>query len=337
MTDWYLMSQPILKGEFEREEFDDYAQDGFDEILTETQLGKEIVLCGGEFDGVNFENEFQTTGIIQSETPDTYTQGWKRQLLTRITDSVSDYKYIKYDDKIWLIMNEPTDNCIYDKCVIHQCNYILKWQDKNKKIIYCPATIENASQYNAGLEGNKTVMVGYNQLMVFVSLDNNTKVIPRGLRVFIDYNTEAPIPYEVTRPDTVTYSYGKDRVMCMIMTEHQYNPVTDSIEELLCDYIETDNSDDTENIVPIEFTYTGESVVKIGRSKTFTVENSSYVTFSLAVPSIFTDKITLEQTSDISCKVKAENDSVLVGSSFKIIATDTDNKQAELLVEIGGI
>lgn len=335
MTDWYLMSQPILKGEFEREEFDDYAQDGFDEILTETQLGKEIVLCGGEFDGVNFENEFQTTGIIQSETPDTYTQGWKRQLLTRISDNISDYKYIKYDGKIWLIMNSPADNCIYDKCVIHQCNYILKWQNKDKKIIHCPAVIENASQYNAGLEGNKTIMIGYNQLMIFVSLNENTKIIPRGLRFFIDYNIENPIPYEVTRPDTVTYSYGQDRVMCMVVTEDQFNPDTDSIENWICDYIKVDNTET--NTSPIEISYTGEPVVKIGRSKTFKVENSNSVEFSLTVPSIFKDKIILEQTSDNSCKVKVENDSILVGSTFKLTATDANNSTTELLIEIGGI
>ncbi len=130
MTEWYLMNpQPTLNSGFEKDEFADYAQDSFDELLTETQLGKDIVFCKGQFDGENFEVEVLSQGIIQSETPDAYTQGWKRQLLTRIGE-IADYKYIKYDGKIWLIITEPTDNCIYDKCVIHQCIYTLKWQDK---------------------------------------------------------------------------------------------------------------------------------------------------------------------------------------------------------------
>ena len=206
MTEWYLINpQPTLNSGFEKDEFTDYAQDGFDELLTETQLGKTIKFCKGKFDGENFDIEVDGEGIVQSETPDAYTQGYKRQLLTRIADKVADYKYIKYDGAIWLIITEPADNCIYDKCVLHQCNYIFKWQNANKDIIYCPASIENASQYNTGEEGNKILMLGYNQLMAYVSLDDDTVVIDRNLRLFVDYNKVNPIPYKVTRPDTVAF------------------------------------------------------------------------------------------------------------------------------------
>ena len=218
MTDWYLINpQPTLNSGFEKDEFTDYAQDGFDELLTETQLGKDIVFCKGKFDGENFEIEVDGEGIVQSETPDAYTQGYKRQLLTR-RGEISDYKYIKYDGSIWLIMTEPADNCIYDKCVLHQCNYILKWQNANKDIIYCPASIENASQYNTGEEGNKILILGYNQLMAYVSLDDDTVVIDRNLRLFVDYNKVNPIPYKVARPDTVAFSYVKNLVMCIVLT-----------------------------------------------------------------------------------------------------------------------
>ena len=238
MTDWYLMKpQPTLNSGFEKDEFADYARDGFDELLTETQLGKEVILCNGRFDGEHFETEFATIAIVQSETPDTYTQGWKRQLLTRIADSISNYKYIKYDNQIWLIMNEPSDNCIYDKCVLHQCNYVLKWQLSNRDIVYYPSCIENASQYNTGEEGNKTLVLGYNQIMVFLSMDDISVLINREQRMFVDYNTVCPVPYRVTRHDTVCYSYGRSRVLCLVMTEDQYNPDTDSIEEWLCDYV----------------------------------------------------------------------------------------------------
>ena len=58
MTEWYLINpQPTLNSGFEKDEFTDYAQDGFDELLTETQLGKAIKFCKGKFDGENFEVE----------------------------------------------------------------------------------------------------------------------------------------------------------------------------------------------------------------------------------------------------------------------------------------
>ena len=274
MIDWCLIKpQPTFNSGFESDEFTNYVQNGFDEILTETPLGKDIILCKGAFDGENFEVEVQSQGIVQSETPDAYTQGYKRQLLTRIGE-IDSYKYIKYDGFIWLIMTEPTDNCIYDKCVLHQCNYVLKWQTATKHIVYYPACIENSSQYNTGEEGDRTITLGYNQLMSYLSMDETSVLINRDLRLFVDYNTVNPLPYKVTRPDTVAYSYASNRVMCLVLTEDQYDPNTDSIEHWLCDYFPTS----TETIAII---YSGNPTIRIGGTKTLKVGLDIPVTWSV--------------------------------------------------------
>ena len=324
MTEWYLINpQPTLNSGFEKDEFTDYAQDGFDELLTETQLGKAIKFCKGKFDGENFEIEVDGEGIVQSETPDAYTQGYKRQLLTRIADKVADYKYIKYDGAIWLIITEPADNCIYDKCVLHQCNYILKWQNANKDIIYCPASIENASQYNTGEEGNKILMLGYNQLMAYVSLDDDTAVIDRNLRLFVDYNKVNPIPHKVTRPDTVAFSYGKNRVMCLVLTEDQYNPKTDSIENWLCDYFK---------VSTVTITYSGNPTIRVGGTKTLKVDTTETVAWSVE------SDIGATIISDgNSVKVKCTNDINYVGKTITVKATVGNSVGECLLTVIGGV
>ena len=323
MTDWYLINpQPTLNSGFEKDEFTDYAQDGFDELLTETQLGKDIVFCKGKFDGENFEIEVDGEGIVQSETPDAYTQGYKRQLLTR-RGEISDYKYIKYDGSIWLIMTEPADNCIYDKCVLHQCNYILKWQNANKDIIYCPASIENASQYNTGEEGNKILILGYNQLMAYVSLDDDTVVIDRNLRLFVDYNKVNPIPYKVTRPDTVAFSYGKNRVMCIVLTEDQYNPKTDSIENWLCDYFKV-------SIVTI--TYSGNPTIRVGGTKTLNVDTTETVTWSVE-----SDVGATIIPNGNSVKVRCPNDMSFVDKTITVKATVGSDVGECILTITGGL
>lgn len=323
MTEWYLINpQPTLNSGFEKDEFTDYAQDGFDELLTETQLGKNIKFCKGKFDGENFEVEVDGEGIVQSETPDAYTQGYKRQLLTRIADKVADYKYIKYDGAIWLIMTEPADNCIYDKCVLHQCNYILKWQNTNKDIIYCPASIENASQYNTGEEGNKILMLGYNQLMAYISLDDDTVVIDRNLRLFVDYNKVNPIPYKVTRLDTVAFSYGKNRVMCLVLTEDQYNPKTDSIENWLCDYFQISN---------ITITYSGNPTIRVGGTKTLKVDTTEIVDWSVE-----SDIGATIIPDGNSVKVKCTNNINYVGKAITVKATIGNSVGECLLTVIGG-
>ena len=324
MTEWYLINpQPTLNSGFEKDEFTDYAQDGFDELLTETQLGKAIKFCKGKFDGENFEVEVDGEGIVQSETPDAYTQGYKRQLLTRIADKVADYKYIKYDGAIWLIITEPADNCIYDKCVLHQCNYILKWQNANKDIIYCPASIENASQYNTGEEGNKILMLGYNQLMAYVSLDDDTVVIDRNLRLFVDYNKVNPIPYKVTRPDTVAFSYGKNRVMCLVLTEDQYNPKTDSIENWLCDYFK---------VSTVTIIYSGNPTIRVGGTKTLTVDTTETVTWSVE-----SDIGATIIPDGNSVKVKCPNDMSFVDKIITVRATVGSDVGECILTITGGV
>ena len=324
MTEWYLINpQPTLNSGFEKDEFTDYAQDGFDELLTETQLGKAIKFCRGKFDGENFEIEVDGEGIVQSETPDAYTQGYKRQLLTRIADKVSDYKYIKYDGAIWLIITEPADNCIYDKCVLHQCNYIFKWQNANKDIIYCPASIENASQYNTGEEGNKILMLGYNQLMAYVSLDDDTVIIDRNLRLFVDYNKVNPIPYKVTRPDTVAFSYGKNRVMCLVLTEDQYNPKTDSIENWLCDYFK---------VSTVIITYSGNPTIRVGGTKTLNVDTTETVTWSME-----SDVGATIIPDGNSAKVKCPNDMSFVDKTITVKAIVGSDIGECILTITGGV
>lgn len=321
MTDWYLIDpQPTLNSGFEEDEFADYAQDGFDELLTETQLGKDIIFCKGKFDGKDFEYEITGKGIIQSETPDAYTQGYKRQLLTR-TGEISDYKYIKYGGSIWLIMTEPSNNCIYDKCILHQCNYVLKWQNANKDIIYCPASIENASQYNTGEEGTKILMLGYNQLMAYVSLDYDTVAVDRKLRLFIDYNKVNPIPYKVTRPDTVTLSYGKSRVMCIVLTEDQYNPKTDSIEDWLCDYFK---------VSTVTIKYSGDPTIRTGGTKPLHIDTKDVVNWSVE-----SDIGATVIPNGNSVKVKCPYDSSFVGKIITVRA-DADGNIGECKLTVTG-
>ena len=180
-TEWYLINSPHYTGGTEKNDFRFNADLGIDDFLIDSPLSNKILLCKGKFDKEtnSFEEEFETEGIIQGNSPETQTKGWQRQLLTRLK-TISDYKYVKvYDEdydrwNIWLIMTMPTNNKVYEKVVLYLCNYIAKWQDDDGNIIYQPFHVENASQYNTGEEGNKILTLGYNQLLVYTSLDNET-------------------------------------------------------------------------------------------------------------------------------------------------------------------
>lgn len=335
MKEWYLINpQPTFNSGYETEEFDNYSSDGFNELLDETPLGKDIFFCRGQFDGERFEEEVEMRGIVQSETPDAYTQGWQRQLLTRIADKVQDYKYIRYDGSIWLIMNIPCDNSIYNKCILHMCNYTLKWQDETGRIYYYPTHILDSTQYNTGIEDNRSVVqTGYIQLNAWVSLDEVTAELQRDKRMFIDVGKKHPDTYVVTSTSKIPYSYNEMRVMRITFTECEFNPDTDRTDLMLCNYIKN-NSSDTQDI---EILYRGIADIRIGGYKSFKVDSETAVKFELLLSEMQSGEIDISQDNN-SCKIKVKNNSAIVGTSFKLKATDTDGKTGEILIDvIGGV
>lgn len=342
MEDWYLIKpQPTLNSGFETDEWNDWVTDSFDEALTETPLGETVKLCKGQYNGETglFETEFETQAIVQNKTFDAYTQGWKRQILTRMSDMIADYKYVKVLDtkqkeQIYIIMTMPDSNTIYTKAVIHECNYTLKWQDEETgNIYYYPSYTADATQYNTGVEtARNIVQTGYIQLMSWISLDEITAELYRDKRMFIDVATKHPDTYVITSTSKVPYSYNEMRIMRITFTECEFNPKTDRIDLMLCDYI--DPNDIPTPTSPINIKYDGNPEIRIGGRKTFTAEIDGAVIFDLVDAQLWNDKITITQTGN-KCVVKCINDQSLVGARFRLSVANGSGR-SELLVYIIG-
>lgn len=342
MESWYVIQpQPTMNGGFENDEWDSYVADAFDEVLTETRLGQTVYLCNGLYDAETelFEIEYETQAVIQNVTPDAYTQGWKRQILTRISDMLANYKYVKVKDtkgnwQIYLIMTMPDTNQIYTKAPIHECNYVLKWQNSSGKVLSYPCSIENASQYNTGENSVNSVMrTGFSQLMAWLSFDENTLKIGRTNRFFVDYDKTSPLVYRTTSMNHVDYSYNENRIIRIVLTEDEYNPDVDNVELWLCDYIDPESVPAPTE--PIEVIYAGLPEIRIGGRKTFKVDSEAAITFSLVGTDAVISKLRINQENN-QCVVWVENDSTIVGNHFKLLA-QSDADQSELLVSIKGV
>lgn len=245
--------------------------------------------------------------------------------------------YIEWADSMWLIVSCDWDKEIYTYGKMQQCNYILKWQNTDAEIIERWSVISSASKYNNGQLYNNIIVVNSNQLMVYLPIDSETLKLKSNKRLMVDFNTEAPKCYDVTRVDTVTMGYdgiaeprydGKGCIL-LILTETEINPDTDRIDLLLCDYI-------TPNVNPpasLEISYSGKPEIRIGSKKTFTANTE--VTFSLIVANMWVDKIILTTLTPTSCRVNVNLDSSLVGVLFKLVAVG-NGERTERLIEVKG-
>jgi hypothetical protein len=253
---------------------------------------------------------------------------------------VADYKYIKIKDtknnwQIYVIMAMPDSDGIYTKVVAHECNYTLKWQDAETGIIYYyPSYTADATQYNTGVESAREVIqTGYIQLISWISLDDVTVELQRDKRMFIDFSKKHPDVYTITSMSKVPYSYNEMRIMRITFTENEFNPQTDRIDLMLCDYVENT----LQPTSPIEILYSGAPEIRIGRTKTFRVDSNNSIDFNIIVSEQWRDKIVLTNVTTNSCRIQVLDDVDMVGSSFKLIANNGTNTGELMVLVKGGI
>lgn len=246
---------------------------------------------------------------------------------------------VEWADAMWLMVSCDWDKEVYTYGKMQQCNYVLKWQNANAEIIERWSVVLSASKYNNGEKYNNVIVVGSNQLMVYLPIDEETLKLKSNKRLIVDFNTESPKCYDITRADTVTMGYdgtteprydGKGCIL-LILTETEINPDVDRIDLMLCDYI---NPNDIPHPSPINITYSGSPSIRIGGRKTFTAETENEVVFSLVNSALLDGKLIMEQTGS-KCVVKCANDSALVGSTFKVVVAG-GGQRSELLVDVIG-
>ena len=247
--------------------------------------------------------------------------------------------YVEWADAMWLMVSCDWDKEVYTYGKMQQCNYVLKWQNANADVIERWSVVLSASKYNNGEKYNNVIVVGSNQLMVYLPIDEETLKLRSDKRLMVDFNTESPKCYDITRVDTVTMGYdgtaeprydGKGCIL-LVLTETEINPDVDRIDLMLCDYI---NPNDIPHPSPINITYSGAPSIRIGGRKTFTAETENEVVFSIVNSALLDGKLTMEQTGN-KCVVKCANDSALVGATFKVEVAG-GGARSELLVDVIG-
>lgn len=333
MDDWYLIKgkQPTFNSCLENDEFAYYTQDGFEEVLTETPLGKDVLLCRGKFDGSNFEVEIEDKAVIQNDTNDTMLQGETRQCLARI-GTLKDYEYIKYDNDIWLIETEPYNNDIYEKSILKLCNIPLRFQDKNSgEILQIPFWIEEATRYGYGITNSAIMQNLDKQYHIKIPYNESTKQLKNGRRFMLEFMDDVPCCYKLTKYEGVTERRRNIRVVNMTLTQTEYNPDTDNTELMLCDYFAPYHEEE------IKITYSGENSVRIGGQKTFTC-NCGNVVWEIKSDNFNTDDYLVTNINGNKITVKCKyNETLFDGKYFTLTASDNSQEQSIIINLQGGV
>ena len=107
-TDWYLMGKiPTFNSGFETEEFNNYAIDGFDELLADSPISESVSICDAN---KTIIKTFKA--IVNNNTVDNAKKSTERQILTDI-GVLQTGDYVMYRNKLFLIISYPDNNGFY--------------------------------------------------------------------------------------------------------------------------------------------------------------------------------------------------------------------------------
>lgn len=145
---------------------------------------------------------------------------------------------VQWNNQLWLVTDVDPDEKVWFSGEMQFCNYMMRWQNDLGNIIERPIVFSNGVSSSKGVSETEVIKIGSDQKLVFLPYDNETKVVKRGKRFFVDNNIDDPMVYELTKPNRTDYVYNGHGYICWILSETQYTPTEQEKDLGICDYIE---------------------------------------------------------------------------------------------------
>ena len=237
---------------------------------------------------------------------------------------IGDYIHDNKDDTYWLVYNSFNVNDIHYEGKLIQCNYLLKWQLSDGKVVERWSNIVSASKYDTGENGNSTIVLSSNNFTILMGYCDEALELEEK-RVFIDIRKVPKKVFKITRGDDVIYNAGNmGMLLSFIADKTEFNNETDNQELGICDYVsptshtppQPPNPDET---AVLNVTINGDKNLKIGFSRTYSAilsdndgnkvqwDNTKY---SWNIISDFTDDIN-QTVDDEKIKLTIDDDSFI--------------------------
>lgn len=200
MENWYLMNcdtSPNEIGGFENDSFLEHKDDSFSEVLG-TDLATTVKLYSSDL-----SEHKEIRCVIQDNTANTMLKSLERTVLTYI-GTLKAGMYIFFENRYWLITGYPGNNKIYEKATMSLCQYTLKWQCEDGRIIERPANFTSASKYDTGESGNYVITLTSNNFTILIPDDDDAFTLD-GQKVFIDRAKKILQKYSTLREVMMCY------------------------------------------------------------------------------------------------------------------------------------
>lgn len=259
-----------MLGGYENQSFLDYKEDAFAESL-ETDIASTVLLFNHDL-----SQSKELRGVIQGNVADSSLKSMERCILVPI-GTLHSGNYIFFEDEYWLIDGRPGNNGEYEKAVLKECQYKIKWQKDDGTIIERWANFTSASKYDIGESGNSTIILSSNNFTILIPHDADGLTID-GKRIFVDTSEIPKKVFKITRNDDVLFLHGNHGgTLSLIADKTEFNPNKDNQELRICDYIDPSSPlpptpPEPDETTDLSAVISGNTNLKNGYRRTYSVQ-----------------------------------------------------------------
>lgn len=156
---------------------------------------------------------------------------------------------VDFADSKWLITEIDANDEVYSSGMMQRCNYLLKWLNKKGEIVEKWCIVEDGTKYLIGEKAEDMMSIGDARIAITIRKDQDTIELGRGKRFLVDDpNAEAPLAYQITKPNKLFNLYDNIGVFRFILNEVNMTD-DDNVELRIADYFnwKPDNNSDSKH------------------------------------------------------------------------------------------
>lgn len=129
---------------------------------------------------------------------------------------------VLWNDQNWLITALDANDEVYAKGTMQQCNYLLRWINRNGAVVERWSIVEDGTKYLTGEYSDRDFVVtrGDTRISLTLPKDSETILLERENRFIIDdYDAQQPLAYRLTKPFKLGGTFDGEGVLRFVLTE----------------------------------------------------------------------------------------------------------------------
>ena len=154
-------------------------------------------------------------------------------------------------DQYWLITEKDYNTELYAKCKMEQCNYLLRWVDRDGNLFEQWCIVEDGTKYLTGEYEDRNFIVtrGDSRIAVTIPRNAHTALLNRETRLLIDEpNDEHMLAYVLSKPLKLGATYGKEDGVYKFVLQEAVMTDNDNPVLRVADYYKYYDRQDENNI-----------------------------------------------------------------------------------------